>query len=36
MIKNLITVLGSRKKDGEKVYEFEARIKEELKELLEI
>jgi DNA repair exonuclease SbcCD nuclease subunit len=36
MIKNLITVLGSRKKDGEKVYEFEARIKEELKDLLEI
>jgi len=36
MIKNLITVLSSNKKDGEKVYEFEARIKEELKELLEI
>ncbi len=36
MIKQLMTILSSDKKEGEKVYEFEARIMEELKGLLDI
>ncbi|AJF61201.1 TPA: exonuclease SbcCD subunit D [Candidatus Woesearchaeota archaeon] len=36
MIKDLMVVLSSDKKEGEKVYEFEARIKDELNKLLEI
>ncbi|MEK6916935.1 MAG: DNA repair exonuclease [Nanoarchaeota archaeon] len=36
MIKSLMSVLSSDKNEGEKVYEFEARIKEELSRLLEI
>jgi DNA repair exonuclease SbcCD nuclease subunit len=36
MIKNLMVLLSSEKKEGEKVYQYEARIKEEMERLLGI
>jgi hypothetical protein len=36
MIKSLMHIMSSEKKEGEKVYEFEARIKEEIKNLLNL
>jgi DNA repair protein SbcD/Mre11 len=36
MINSLMTILSQEKNDGEKVYEFEERIKNELKDILEI
>ncbi len=36
MIKKMMTILSSEKKEGEKVYQYEARIKEELEKLLEL
>jgi DNA repair protein SbcD/Mre11 len=36
MINRLMAVLSSEKKDGEKVYQYEERIKEELEKLLEL
>jgi len=36
MIKNLMTVLSSDRKEGEKVYEYEARVKNDIDKLLEL
>jgi DNA repair protein SbcD/Mre11 len=36
IIQNLMSILSSQKKEGEKVYQFEARLKEELEKLLNI
>ncbi|MEM2131258.1 MAG: hypothetical protein QXR96_01920, partial [Candidatus Woesearchaeota archaeon] len=35
LIKNMMLALSSEKKDGEKVYQYEARIKEEMEKLIE-
>ena len=36
MVKSFMALLSSEKKEGEKVYEYEDRVKEELKKILEI